>query len=354
MGIGDSLNRIERRYALPFIGFLLALIFGGITVYTEFFRDDSPKLEFDVIGNASVLDVREDLSGLQIIYDNLDIRRASMALRVMLIRVSNPGASGIQIGSFDPAAPVGLEFPNAKVLRVDVDSANSDYLRSRASFSIKGETTVQMSPVIIVPGEYIVIKCLLLHGSSYVPAAVALGKVAGVHQISVLDSSQAEVQESISHQAFGGTLKIQILRFLGYVAVGFGGLIFAAMLASIFGVVAQARRKRQVESFVAKNPSLAARLERIGSVYTLEGVSSLHAALGFVNLMRDPTESRDSDASTLSRAEVHGTAAFGLREKLRAHAFRAGVLVDHDGAGAVDHEQVRVLREFLEHLESGH
>ena len=82
MGLRDFLNSIDKKYAWSLLGVVLAVLFGGLTVYSEFVRDRKPKLRFEVVSNTGVLDVREELGQLEILYDGIDIKKSKQSLRV--------------------------------------------------------------------------------------------------------------------------------------------------------------------------------------------------------------------------------------------------------------------------------
>jgi hypothetical protein len=52
---------------------VLALLFGGITIQREFFSDSGPRLRYDILTSTPVLDVREDVSKLSVLFDGVDI-----------------------------------------------------------------------------------------------------------------------------------------------------------------------------------------------------------------------------------------------------------------------------------------
>ncbi len=95
MGLAAVLNNLDKRYAWSLLGFVLAILFGALTVYTEFLRDRRPELRFEVLSDASVLDVREKLGNLEILYDGVDIQKAKKSLRVIVVRIINLGPDDI-------------------------------------------------------------------------------------------------------------------------------------------------------------------------------------------------------------------------------------------------------------------
>jgi len=101
VGITSTLIQIEKKPFWTLLGLVLALVFGGVTVCSEFIRDRHPILQYEVISDASVLDVREKLSSLEIVYGGVDIQKAGQTLRMVVESVANKGISDILKGHYD-------------------------------------------------------------------------------------------------------------------------------------------------------------------------------------------------------------------------------------------------------------
>jgi hypothetical protein len=82
MSLATVLDRWDKKYAWSLLGFALAVVFGAVLIYTEFIRERRPELRFERVSNTSVLDVRERLGNLEILYDGEDIQKAQKSLRV--------------------------------------------------------------------------------------------------------------------------------------------------------------------------------------------------------------------------------------------------------------------------------
>ena len=75
MRLIDAINKLDKRYGWSLLGFVLAAMFGATSVYTEFLRDHRAQVRFEVISDASVLDVREQLGNLEIITRGVTSRK---------------------------------------------------------------------------------------------------------------------------------------------------------------------------------------------------------------------------------------------------------------------------------------
>jgi hypothetical protein len=148
MGIVASLNRLDKTYAWSLLGFVLAAILGALTIYTEFLRNRGPLLDFEVVSDASVLDVREQLGNLDIIYDGVDIKKAKESLRVIVMRVANKGPGDILKASYDEKSPLGLHVINGTLLRAEVLGTSNDYLHNTLQVQLHAPDTALFEPVI--------------------------------------------------------------------------------------------------------------------------------------------------------------------------------------------------------------
>ena len=59
-----------RKVSWSFVGVVLALILASFTIYTEFLRDTYPHLQYDILTSTPVLDVREEVSKLDVLLNH--------------------------------------------------------------------------------------------------------------------------------------------------------------------------------------------------------------------------------------------------------------------------------------------
>ena len=187
------MNQIRRYFSVPLSGFLLAAIFGGITIYTEFVRDERPAIQFDVISDSSVLDVREEVSDLQIIHAGADLRRSGKSLRVMVVRISNIGGEDILKSFYDGEAPLGFSVANGELVSTEIQATSEAYLDDRVILRVKDTSKVLFSPVILAPKSYFSVRVLIKHSESTLPVLTPIGKIARVSSISLVQAPIAQV-----------------------------------------------------------------------------------------------------------------------------------------------------------------
>ncbi len=248
MSLRDSLNTIDKRWSL--LSIILALLFGGLAIYSEFFKDRKPELRFDIVSNTSVLDVREDLGKLEIFYDGLDIKKSKQALRVVVVRVVNSGETAILMGHYDEREPLGFTFSTGKLLRVELLEASNRYLMSNLRVSLTDSLLCVFEPVILESKEYFMFKALILHTQGWTPILSPQGKIAGIRTFYLTEQSSAESEKSYWHLVFAGGVWVQAARLILY----FLGLTLL-LLTVIFSVdfvsekLTRRKRKKHVKHF---------------------------------------------------------------------------------------------------------
>lgn len=232
VGFINDFAQIDRKFAWSFLGFVLAAIFGGIAVYTEFIRDTSPVLRYELTGNTKILDVKEDVAGLSIIYNNEEIRKSKKTLSVVTVKVINDGRSAILKSFYDPASPLGITIGSGQIIKAEIIDSSTPYLMNSTTARQLNPTTAIFSDVIIEPTEFFVVKLLVLNPENAVVTVVPIGKVANVKRILLQDAWSEKPKESFFTRAFSGSIWVQLARVPAYF-VGFFILII-----SIFGPIA--------------------------------------------------------------------------------------------------------------------
>ena len=169
MGLLRSLKELDRKFAWGFAGVLIAALLGLITVYREFIEDRRPKLHFDILTNTTVLDIKEEVEKLEILYDGVDIRKREQSLRVITVRVVNGSSKSILKTFYDEKDPFGLSLSDGKIIRKEIIETSNDYFRQNLRPAIKGDRCLTFQSVIIEANNFFVLKLLVLHPESLIP-----------------------------------------------------------------------------------------------------------------------------------------------------------------------------------------
>lgn len=359
----DKIKNISNNFAWPLLGFVLAVIFGSITIYTEFFRDDRPSIQFEILSNSSVLDVREEVSDLEIIYDGNDLRRSGQSLRVLVVRVSNTGGDDILNSFYDDNAPLGFSVENGEIVSVEVENASEDYLRDQLELSISGLSQVVFSPVILGQNSYFLLRILVIHTESLLPRVRPIGRVARVSSVSLVEAQELR-PESFWSQTFGGSIWNQVIRLFAYsIALILLFLLVIFPISSISDALATRRRKRKVELF-KKNSGHDFRDEDdtlfknyiiTGSFFLREVDSLLSEGVNLDRIAEESKKGMDTSATVAAirhpsqlvlDEDVGRVPSRWLHLSLANTLFREGIIEKVDGHHRVNSRFEKIFREF--------
>ena len=275
MSLVSRIATIDRKFAWSFLGFVLAVFFGGLTLYNEFIKNPNPQLTVFTLSDTNVLDVREDVPELKILYGDADIKGLGQTLSVLVLRVQNTGGAPILNTFYDDAAPPRLHVAVGKILKVEQLSASSKYLSDTARPTLVDGQTLQLQKVIMEPAENYVLKILLLRPARVPSPVSTTGKVAGMRELIPVEDSKP--QPSFWSTAFSGSLAVQLTRaptyFVGFILILFG--VFGP-LAFVSDRLQRKKRKSVVQQFRKHvGGSVSAAQEKILNAYLDYGIGLL-------------------------------------------------------------------------------
>ena len=253
----ETFKGVEKKFPWSFSGFILAVIFGLLSVYLGFYKKSVPDLDYIITSNSAVLDVKEKLGELDILYKGNSLKEKNQELRFMTIRVINNGSTAITEGSYDSKLPIGFSITDGVVAEEPSYIASSqDYLKTNLKVSKINSTDVGFNKIILDPEHYFDIKLLILYESGSNPSIKPLGKVASLDEIDVLFNINSIEEKSFLTSTFSGSLGMQGVRIFIYGVVFFIILLFLVSISEKFDEW-KLRKKRQglVKTFKEYNES---------------------------------------------------------------------------------------------------
>lgn len=358
MGLADKLHHVEKKYALPFLGFVLAIIFGGITIYTEFIQEKNPYLKF-IISSSGVFSVHDDMARLDILLNGVNIREKKETLSLIILDVLNSGGASILKGSYDEHEPLGLEIRNGSVVKAEIVKTTSDYLSRNVRELNISTNRILFAPVIIEPNEGFSAKILVLHDEGVMPNLVALGKVASVRKIEMVQASQLPPEPPFWKRVVAGNILVHLARAAAYAVVLIAIVLLIVVPASFLSDRnAKRKRERAVDDFqkfsgIDTNPKSIFTFSKYvdnGAWY----VSDLN------NLLRWPKQLLPSirkihSAPVESDPEWEVMDQYSPRRhkhRMALDLLRSGFVKYEDGKLTIDEEMQRILGMFVAFLKS--
>lgn len=355
------LREIDRRFSL---GILIGLTVGALSIYAMFIYQREPQLTLDVFANTPVLDVREQIADLDILYEGENIAESGEALRILNIRFSNEGNLDLLKDRFDSIDRIGFRITGGRIVqRPELLNASNTYLSDSLRIQLIDENTVRVDPIILESDEHFSVKVLLIAGAGDVPSIEPLGKIGGQKSIAVTQSYVKASDEPFLAEAFGGDPIIHGARLLAYVAAGIVMIVAAVAVSDFYSSTTNKIKWRsRVKSFLDQfegRPSLKS--EFVLGLYKSEGLSPI-AQLNF--LLENPKELRRINSSLERHGSGPDSALLRGRFKddegaVHVVPLRIGfirrlrsteILVERNGTIDIDEDVAKMLTSFVEFL----
>lgn len=277
MSIISKFSSIDKKFAWSFSGFILALILGGVSIYTEFVREKRPAVQYEILGSTNILNVEEDVSNLDILYNGVDIKESKMVLSVIVIKILNTGDQDVLNSHYDEKSPLGFALNGGQVVKTEIINASSKYLTDNLKITEIGGGRFVFPKVILEAGESFTIKILDLHSSDVSSTVEPIGKIAGVKDILISDVSDNGDNQSYLLRTFSGNLFVQILRIPAYTLILillFAGIFVPTMLLT--EKIQKKKREKTVKKFKEFcKDEIGNEVDEILDFYSTRGSSSL-------------------------------------------------------------------------------
>jgi hypothetical protein len=244
MWLFKILRKLDRKFAL---GFILAIFGVAYFVYNTFIADKYPQIYFDVLTNTSVLDIKEDLPKLKIIFEGLNIKEQNLSLRIISVKVFNDSSLHIRKVDYDTEDPIGFRVQPGQIIKTELVDSSNEYLAKNMTFSYPTNNLIHFKDVIFDAHQFFVIKLLVLYPANQTPTVYPVGHIAGMKNIFVRESYKDFGRVSFWKKALGGSLHIQLFRIVAYFLICI--LVVSALVVPV-GVIDEKLRKRKQKRVV--------------------------------------------------------------------------------------------------------
>lgn len=246
--IGKILNNFDKKYAF---GLTTGLLFGLLGVYTDFFRSTNPQIQFDILSNATVVDLKENIGKIDILYDSISILSKKQTLSLITVKITNNGNSDVLKNFYDLHFPLGFNVDKGIILeKPTLIQSSSEYIGKSIGLTSKNQNEINFTDFIFEKDEFFVLKILVLHTTDKKPEIIPHGKIAGVKKINITKSYLSKEAKTFWEKVFDGSVLIHVTRFFTYL---FSLIVFilAILLPITFvsGVVGKRKRKKKLNKF---------------------------------------------------------------------------------------------------------
>jgi hypothetical protein len=231
------------------IKLLASVIVAVLGLYGAFGFERKPELILEVLANSSVLDVKEALSKLVVIYAGNNLKEQNQTLYLITVKISNSGNADIIKANFDDADPLGFRISTGTILEAPT-IISEDYLKDNLKPVVRNQNIVVFAPVILNSGDSFYAKTLLLVKNGETPQITAVGKIAGIKAIRVSEPYREETDKSYFSQAFKAPWQIQMGRLAGYFLGTLVSLIVIIGSANmLYNFLEKQRRKVKIKEY---------------------------------------------------------------------------------------------------------
>lgn len=351
MSLFKSLKELDQKFSWSFFGFMLAIAAMIVTIYIEFFKENKPDLNYIITANTSVLDIREKLGSLDVLYHGNSLSKNKQDLRLITFEVINQGNTSILSNFYDSNDPVGFSVIDGKIADKPIlIEASNNYLKEKLVIKKISDNSVVFSNVILEPDESFKIKILVLHGVSKTPKIKSFGKVAGVKNIDILMGFASGSKRSFLDETFGGGFYPNIVRLIVYSILFVLILIFLFLLVSaILKILNQMERKKEIQIFKAYEAAKILEKDNFFFDYYLsKGIPIIYQLFGLLNNQEQLNQHINGDIN------LQDDKLLSLRLKMNHDLFEEllseEIIIVKNDIVIVNESRLTVLNDFVNFL----
>lgn len=228
MNIWNKIKNLDKRFSWSFMGFLVGIIGIAFAVYTIYYFQEKPNIEYYQLTNTSVFDLKENISKLDVIYDSTSIKKNKQSLRVVTIKILNNGNEDLGPQHYDKTVPLGLKINGGVIVETpQIIETSNDYIADRLKINWSSESEISFSQFIINQNESFTLKLLLLTKENVIPKLSATGYITGLGKPNIITSINKPEEKSFFSRLFQGSFYIHLTRSILYF------IIFIAFAISI-------------------------------------------------------------------------------------------------------------------------
>lgn len=237
----------------PMIG-VISTIFGVIGGYSYFFEKNKTSLEYQIVNHVSALDVKENLSKLDITYNGKNLKDNNENIQIFTVRLINTGNQIIKENDYG-SENFGLKIHNGIFIeKPKVIATSNYYLKNNAKLIMVGSNQIILPKLIIEPNESFEFKIYVLFNEKSLLSLESIGKIAGIKEgVQIIEGTKSEAEPFLKKGLSGG-IAIQLFRLFIYGFILIGVLILMLFIVYYLEKYSQKRkRKLKVKEFKKVN-----------------------------------------------------------------------------------------------------
>ena len=222
---------VTNRYVQATAG-LLGLLIGFYSIYLTFNYSKKTDISYQLVSDSYVIEIKEKLSKLDVLYDGKSIKENGQSIRVLLFKVINSGENTIKIIDYDESAPLGYSIRHGEILELPRIYGNKGYITQKVHPKLLSTTSVAFSPIILEPNDYFNVTTLVMADDATPLTIIPNGVIAGLElgTPSFHDVTKKDVPP-LYIEAFAGKWQVQAFRLplyfftLIFLVIAVGGVL---------------------------------------------------------------------------------------------------------------------------------
>ncbi len=252
MKLWKKIKNLDNKFSWSFWSFIIGILGLGSAIYTTFIYKENPSIKFEILTNTSVLDLKENLSKLDIIYSGEKIRNFDQELRITTIKIINTGNVHILKESFDENDIWGFEISNSKIIeKPQIINSSSDYITKNLTIRTDTLNKVFLSSIMFDRKDFFVIKILSITEIESTSSIQTFGKVAGIKTFDIVDTSQDSVKDvGFFKKLLHGNFLIHFSRFWFYLfVIAISATIIFTPIIRISTFIDTKKKRKTIDKF---------------------------------------------------------------------------------------------------------
>jgi len=242
MELIKRLRSLERKYPWSILGFVLTLL---IYFSAGYLKDNRARLYIDIETDTAVVDIKEEIPNLRILYNDVDIRKKKLSLRILKLKIINDSGTDILKTFYDPKAPVSLSIDSGRIVSAELIEAGNEYLKKNFMLRKINNKELYFNDVIFDAESFVLIKLLVLHSDKSLPKIITGGHIAGITSIPVRDYSKIKDRRSWTEKIFEGIFSI----VRAIIIITFGIIALALLIGLPMNFIGNRKKKRLVKEY---------------------------------------------------------------------------------------------------------
>ncbi|EKU97036.1 hypothetical protein Lepto7375DRAFT_1075 [Leptolyngbya sp. PCC 7375] len=224
MKFWNTIRGLDNTFPWSFLGTITGIGFGLFGIYVAFLYEENPKIAVDIISNAPLVDVREEIEDVKILYKDTDITKTDKELQLIIFKVYNNSRIDILKNYFDENDPFGFQLSSGEIVKREVIEASSDYLSKNLQTNLVNKNTISINPFIFDANSSFTLQIIAIlpertHTSQGNTGIVSIGKIAGVKEVTISKPYKQSTISVNNDALFNRFISLFSLAIFGIIAI---------------------------------------------------------------------------------------------------------------------------------------